>query len=194
MQFYTTASPYIDPSILTRLAGRSYSGALKYRQLCRSVLIIHKLQWIQHHHYLLRADGEHQNHVEVERDFRDLEAAMDDLLANPAKAQRIAEYSVKTFRERYLTVAAEACYWRSLVRTWGEVTKGWEVRLYEEQTNGDRRSMGKKRGVRYETFMCVLRVLFSAFCSRNDRVRCANKYAGYTSGLSKWHTPRAQPR
>jgi hypothetical protein len=71
---------------------------------------------------------------------------MDDLLENPEKAKRIADNSVAVFRERYLTQAAEACYWRLLVKRWSEATRGWEVKLYEGKE-------GKKRGIRYETFM-----------------------------------------
>ncbi|MCJ1232617.1 hypothetical protein MMC14_000570 [Varicellaria rhodocarpa] len=51
-----------------------------------------------------------QNFVEVERDFSDLDAKMEHLLAHPEEAKRVADNSVKTFRERYLTPAAEACY------------------------------------------------------------------------------------
>ncbi|KAF2648468.1 hypothetical protein K491DRAFT_698892 [Lophiostoma macrostomum CBS 122681] len=127
--------------------GRSYSGALKYRQLCRSVIVAHKLQWIQHYHYLLRSSGPHQNFVEVERDFSDLSPAMDDLLAHPKKAKHIADNSVAVFRERYLTQAAEACYWRALVQSWAEVTKGWDVWLFEGE------GAPIKRAVRYETFI-----------------------------------------
>ncbi|KAF2021941.1 hypothetical protein BU24DRAFT_33136 [Aaosphaeria arxii CBS 175.79] len=132
--------------------GRSYSGALKYRQLCRSVIVSHKLQWIQHHHYLMRATGPLQNYVEVERDFSDLNNVMQDLLAHPEKAKRIADNSVQTFRERYLTPAAEACYWRELVKKWKEVS--FDPVLYDGVEIGDGRlKRTQKRGVRYETFM-----------------------------------------
>ncbi|KAK3217592.1 hypothetical protein GRF29_1g3558068 [Pseudopithomyces chartarum] len=131
--------------------GRSYSGALKYRQLCRSVIVSHKLQWIQHYHYLLLATGPKQNYVEVERDFTDLSSTMDDLLAHPEKAKRIADNSVKTFRERYLTGAAEACYWRALVKAWKEVS--FEPALYEKVEDGQKKKRDQKRGVRYETFI-----------------------------------------
>lgn len=111
----------------------------------------HKLQWIQHYHYLLLATGPKQNYVEVERDFTDLSSAMDDLLAHPEKAKRIADNSVKTFRERYLTGAAEACYWRALVKAWKEVS--FEPVLYEKIEDGQKKIREQKRGVRYETFM-----------------------------------------
>jgi hypothetical protein len=41
---------------------------------------------------------------------------------NMAEAEKIARNSVRTFRERYLTQAAEACYWRRLIRAWREVS------------------------------------------------------------------------
>jgi hypothetical protein len=141
--------------------GRSYSGSLKYRQLCRSVIVSHKLQWIQHYHYLFRNNGSNQNFVEVERDFHDLSDAMEDLLDHPEKAKRIADNSVQVFRERYLTQAAEACYWRRLIRRWKDVL-GFEPTLYtgvdpgsaENGKDGAKRAKREqKRGVRYETFM-----------------------------------------
>ncbi|KAH9863330.1 hypothetical protein IAQ61_009607 [Plenodomus lingam] len=132
--------------------GRSYSGSLKYRQLCRSVIVSHKLQWIQHYHYLFRSNGSNQNFVEVERDFSDLSSAMEDLLDHPEKAKRIADNSVQVFRERYLTQAAETCYWRHLIKRWKEVM-AWEPVLYSGVEVGDRVKRTQKRGVRYETFM-----------------------------------------
>ncbi|KAF2110169.1 glycosyl transferase family 90-domain-containing protein [Lophiotrema nucula] len=131
--------------------GRSYSGALKYRQLCRSVIVSHKLQWIQHYHYLFRSEGPNQNFVEVERDFSDLDYAMADLLAHPEKAKRIADNSVKVFRERYLTAAAEACYWRQLFKAWKEVS--FEPILYNGVEVGEKHKRTQKRGVRYEHFI-----------------------------------------
>ncbi|KAF2625877.1 hypothetical protein BU25DRAFT_432464 [Macroventuria anomochaeta] len=132
--------------------GRSYSGSLKYRQLCRSVIVSHKLQWIQHYHYLFRSNGSNQNFVEVERDFSDLASAMEDLLDHPEKAKRIADNNVQVFRERYLTQAAEACYWRKLIRRWKDVM-AWEPVLYQGVEVGERMRRTQKRGVRYETFM-----------------------------------------
>ena len=131
------------------LLGRSYSASLKYRQACRSVVVIHKLQYIQHHHYLLVKSGPLQNCVEVERDFSDLSTKMANLLDNPAKAQKIADNSVKTFRERYLTPAAEACYWRALWRGYGRVSDPAELWV------PGRDGVEVKRGLRYETFLLL---------------------------------------
>jgi hypothetical protein len=121
---------------------------LKYRQACRSVVVAHKLQYIQHHHYLLSSHGPTQNYVEVERDFSDLPGKMEHLLANPAEAQRIADNSVATFRERYLTPAAEACYWRGLWEGYAAVSE--PPALWVGKGEGK-----KKRGLRYETFMLL---------------------------------------
>lgn len=90
--------------------------------------------------------------VEVERDFSDLSKTMDDLLAHPEKAKRIADNSVKAFRERYLTQAAEACYWRALVKAWKEVL-GFEPLLYNGVEIDKKHKRAQKRGVRFETFM-----------------------------------------
>ncbi|KAJ5908624.1 hypothetical protein N7495_001306 [Penicillium taxi] len=130
---------------IAHVEGRSYSASLKYRQACQSVIVAHKLQYIQHHHYLLVSSGPNQNYVEVERDFSDLSAKIEPLLHNNATARQIATNSVKTFRERYLTPAAEACYWRALFDGYGNV---WNrtVSLGSE---------GQDRGLRYESFMLL---------------------------------------
>jgi hypothetical protein len=132
-------------SLTDNSPGRSYSASLKYRQACRSVVVAHKLQYIQHHHYLLSSHGPTQNYVEVERDFSDLPDKMAPLLADPAEAQRIADNSVATFRERYLTPAAEACYWRSLWEGYAEVSEPPALWAGKGESK-------KKRGLRYETF------------------------------------------
>ena len=130
------------------VVGRSYSASLKYRQACRSVIVAHELQYIQHHHYLLVSSGPQQNYVQVQRDFADLPTKMDALLADPTEAQRIADNSVRTFRERYLTPAAEACYWRQLWHGYAKVSEPGELFTIVE---GKR----MKRGLRYETFVLL---------------------------------------
>jgi hypothetical protein len=73
---------------------------------------------------------------------------MEHLLNNPAEAQRIADNSVATFRERYLTPAAEACYWRSLWEGYDGVSE--PPALWAGTGEGK-----KKRGLRYETFILL---------------------------------------
>ncbi|PYH46266.1 uncharacterized protein BP01DRAFT_373256 [Aspergillus saccharolyticus JOP 1030-1] len=125
---------------IAHVEGRSYSAALKYRQACNSVVVVHKLQYIQHHHYLL-------NYVEVERDFSDLAANLKALLDDPSRAERIANNSVETFRDRYLTKAAEACYWRMLFERYSSV---WNSSVPHGSKNQQ-----KERGVRYESFVLL---------------------------------------
>ncbi|KAL3477674.1 glycosyl transferase family 90-domain-containing protein [Aspergillus californicus] len=124
---------------IAHVEGRSYSASLKYRQACRSVIVAHQLQYIQHHHYLLVSSGPQQNYVEVARDFGDLAETLEPLLADAPRAERIADNSVRTFRERYLTAAAEACYWRALWDGYGRV---WNAS-----------GPGGSRGMRYESFI-----------------------------------------
>ncbi|KAB8225585.1 glycosyl transferase family 90-domain-containing protein [Aspergillus novoparasiticus] len=132
---------------IAHVEGRSYSASLKYRQACNSVIVAHKLQYIQHHHYLLVPDGPNQNYIEVERDFSDLESKIEPLLDDPSTAQRIANNSVRTFRERYLTKAAEACYWRQLFEGYGHVWNS-SVPVWSDVYQ-------RERGLRYESFILL---------------------------------------
>jgi hypothetical protein len=109
------------------------------------VIIAHKMEWIQHYQHLLIPEGETQNFVQVERDFTDLPEKMEHLLAHPEEAERIAQNSARTFRDRYLTPAAEACYWRRLIRGWGQVSF---APAFYTGSGADRRW----RGVPFESF------------------------------------------
>ena len=72
---------------------------------------------------------------------------MEPFVRDTNAAERIANNSVKTFRERYLTPASEACYWRSLFGGYGSVWSS-TVNPWSEQD-------GKERGLRYESFVLV---------------------------------------
>lgn len=111
------------------------------------MIVAHKLQYIQHHHYLLVASGPNQNYVEVERDFSDLSEKIEPLVQDTEAARRIAKNSAKTFRERYLTPAAEACYWRSLFDGYSNV---WNNTINEWSD-----FTGRTRGLRYESFVLL---------------------------------------
>ena len=126
------------------MIGRSYSASLKYRQACNSVIVAHKMQYIQHHHYLLAPSGPNQNYIEVERDFSDLAEKLEPLVEQPDLARQIADNSVKIFRERYLTQAAEACYWRALFDGYGRVWNS-SVPVWSDEHQ-------RERGLRYESF------------------------------------------
>ncbi|KIV83011.1 hypothetical protein PV11_05072 [Exophiala sideris] len=107
---------------LAHTEGNSYSGRLKYLQNCKSVVVAHKMDWIQHHHHLMRSSGPEQNYVEVKRSYEDLADKISWLQNHNKDAEKIASRSVKVFRERYLTPAAEVCYWRKLIHGWSRVS------------------------------------------------------------------------
>ncbi len=132
---------------LAQTEGRSYSGRGKYLQNCRSVFVAHKLEWKEAHHAALQSSGPDANFVEVERDFSDLEQKIQHLIERPEEALRIAENGVRTFRDRYLTPAAEACYWRRMIVAWRSVS--FEPQLYE---GSDFRTW---RGVPFESFVLM---------------------------------------
>ncbi|KAL4980921.1 glycosyl transferase family 90-domain-containing protein [Aspergillus desertorum] len=133
-------------AFLAHTEGRSYSGRGKYLLNCNSVFITHKLTWLEAHHSAFVSSGPDANYVEVERDWSDLERKVEFLLDNPQTAERLAENSVKTFRDRYLTPAAESCFWRELVKKYG-VVSGFAPVL-EGSGKG-----GKDRGVKFESWV-----------------------------------------
>ncbi|KAK6437114.1 hypothetical protein LTR95_006693 [Oleoguttula sp. CCFEE 5521] len=150
---------------LAQTEGNSYSGRLKFLLNCHSVLLSHPLKWVEHFHHLLQHDGGGQNYIMTKRDFSDLPKIMAQVLAAPdtiMQAKRIADNSRRVFRERYLTPAAEACYWRALIRGWASV-QGFEVNPWREEVGaehegglvddtGKRRGKGRFRGVPFEGF------------------------------------------
>lgn len=139
---------HCDYKYLMHTEGNSYSGRLKYLQTCRSVIIAHKMDWIQHHYPLMSPSGPDQNYIEIDRQFDKLEETMVFLREHDKQAERIASNNVRTFRERYLTPAAEACYWRKLIRGWAEVS--FEPEFYKADVNGTGGRVW--RGLPFESF------------------------------------------
>jgi len=92
--------------------------------------------------------GHKQNFVEVEKDFSNLEEKILELLRDPYRAQLIAQNGVETFRDRYLTPAAQACYWRRLITGWADVSFTPEAGKI-----GEDGIPHKVRGVPFETFV-----------------------------------------
>ena len=133
--------------------GVSYSARLQNLQNCRSVIVAHHLKWIQHHTHLMKSSGPDQNFIEVNEDFSNLDETMTSLMQKEkdAEVEKIADNTVKTFREHYLTPAAETCYWRKLVRGWASVSP--EPEFYEKKD-------GKQvwRGVPVESYFLTGRV------------------------------------
>lgn len=129
---------------LAHTEGRSFSGRGKYLFNCRSVVISHRMEWREAHHGALVSSGPEANYVLVERDYGDLERKMELLVDNPETAERIADNAARVLRDRYLSPAAESCYWRELVRKYASVCE------FEPVLVG---SDGKGRGVPFESWV-----------------------------------------
>ncbi|KAJ6006931.1 hypothetical protein N7451_004875 [Penicillium sp. IBT 35674x] len=130
--------------------GRSFSGRGKYLLNCRSVMISHPLVWREAHHGALVSSGADANYIEVDQHFGDLSSKIDYLIDNPQVAERIADNAVRTFRDRYLTPAAESCYWRHLVRQYASVSD-FEPVLFSTDRDGKK----SPRGVPFETWLLM---------------------------------------
>lgn len=124
--------------------GITYSGRLRYLQNCKSVIVTHEPRWIQHWTHLYNPDPESPDQnivfvpeyhgdkpgVEVEDErgqaFRDttwmrLPEVMDELLKDDKRAERIASNQWSFFRERYVSPASAACYWRKAIKKYAGV-------------------------------------------------------------------------
>lgn len=130
--------------------GIGYSGRLQFHQLCESVVLSPPLEWMQHTTHLVKpafsstmlgSGAGHPTVYERERwpkeyplaqanmifvayDWSDLEATVKWLEEHEDVAAAIARNQRKTFHDDgYLSPAAEACYWRSLLRVWDELAR-----------------------------------------------------------------------
>lgn len=110
--------------------GNSWSGGAKYKHNCNSVFVSHNIAWREIYTGAMVDSGPDQNWVSVREDWSDVEEKLQDLIDNPAKAKQIADNSVRTLRDRYMTPAAEACYWRRLIRGYASVS--FEPDFYEK--------------------------------------------------------------
>lgn len=107
--------------------------------------------WTTHYYHLLNPDGLDQNFVSVRRDFSDIETKIRYLFGDREAAQRIADNAVATFRDRYLTLAAEACYWRRLMRNWSEVAVSPRLYQYVKvNLTGNSQVKKRLRGIAFE--------------------------------------------
>ncbi len=134
---------------VAHVSGLSWSGQGKYVRNCHSVVVSHALEWREIYDGALVYGGPKQNAVRVADDWEDLEATMERLIANTTVARKIADNSQTMLRDRYLTPAAEACYWRKLIQGYASVS--FESELYE----ADGRTL---RGVPYESFTLLRKV------------------------------------
>ncbi|KAL9079293.1 MAG: hypothetical protein Q9157_001816 [Trypethelium eluteriae] len=133
--------------------GNSWSGRLRYLQNCNSAVIVHNpLNWIAHYYPVMESEGSSQNYIPVRNDWTDLDEKMQYYLSHSDEAESIAAEGARVFRDRYLTPAAEACYWRKLVREYAKA-QSWEPQLYKNVTNEDGTMQLKRRGVSWERFV-----------------------------------------
>ncbi|KAF2486557.1 glycosyl transferase family 90-domain-containing protein [Neohortaea acidophila] len=141
---------------LAHTEGRSWSGRLLFLLNCNSIPVVHDLKWTTIFYHLLKPSGPEQNYMPVRRDWSDLEEKITHFLANPDEAQRIADNAVAQFRSRYTSPAAEACYWRNLIRGWSEVA--FDPEVYETVTveyGGKTVEKQQLRGVAFEEFTWI---------------------------------------
>ena len=103
--------------------------------------------------------GPNQNFVQVRRDFSDLEEKMEHLLSHPEEAANIARNSINIFRDKYLTPAAQACYWRKLVRGYGSVS--FKPELYVKETDKESgKTTVRPKAMDFETYVILRRLSY----------------------------------
>ena len=87
----------------------------------------------------------------MHNDWSDLQAQIEFYRNHPAEAERVANNSARTFRDANLTPAAEACYWRRMLRNWAEV-QAFEPEAYVTQTRDDGKVVHRQRGLDWEVY------------------------------------------
>jgi hypothetical protein len=152
---------HCDYMFTVQSEGNTYSGRLKYLLNCHSIVLSHELNWIEHFHHLLRSSGSEQNYIKLRRDFSDLPTTIKKYLHPPTlqdTGRLIADNARRMFKERYLTPAAEACYWRALIRGWASV-QGFEPQKWMETKepdwhdgSGGSKIKKRPRGVPFESY------------------------------------------
>ena len=151
---YVTAEDMCRYMFVVHTEGHSWSGRLKYLLNCDSLPIIHDLEWTAATYHLLNPAGDEQNYISVRRDFLDLKEKVEWFSSHPQEAQKVVQSSVNTFRERYSTPAAEACYWRRLFHAWREAS--FEPEPFEDvevQFSGVKETQKQLRGLSYELWL-----------------------------------------
>ncbi|KAJ9106362.1 hypothetical protein QFC21_001508 [Naganishia friedmannii] len=120
-----TMPEHCDYRYLMQTEGWGYSGRLKYLQQCKSVVIAHPMEHIQHYHHLFDTNpsSPSQNMIEVARPLEEhLPALMEHLIAEgDERAQLVAENSWRDLREGYISPAANECYFRYAIRAYAAV-------------------------------------------------------------------------
>ncbi|RYP79588.1 hypothetical protein DL769_002898 [Monosporascus sp. CRB-8-3] len=138
---------------LVHTEGNSWSGRLRNLVNCNSAIIIHNpLNYTAHFYSVLTPDGPNQNYIPAKNDWSDLEDIMNYYLEHQDEAERIAEETRRTFRDRYMTPAAEACYIRQMIYEWAKVQK-FDPKLYKQVKDDNGEVKEKQRGYSWERFV-----------------------------------------
>jgi hypothetical protein len=99
------------------------SSSLRFSQACTSVLFLATPEVLEHNTAaMLVAEGDEQNYVEVKEDWSDVAEKVTYIREHPQLAEEIARRGWMAGR-RYNSAAADACYWRRLVSTWGSLVE-----------------------------------------------------------------------
>jgi hypothetical protein len=125
--------------------GTSWSGRLKYLLSCNSVIFIHPLKYYTHLYHLLEPTGPQQNYVPVKLDWSDLGSKVQEMLDDEDKAAAIASNARSVFRDRYVTPAAQTCYFRRLFHAWKDVA-------FELAPSRTGQPIKRIRGIPYEEY------------------------------------------
>ncbi|CAK3986059.1 DUF821 domain-containing [Lecanosticta acicola] len=151
MKYRITMPDHCRYKFAVHTEGTTWSGRLKYLLSCHSTILIHPLTFSTHLYHLLEPDGPNQNFVQVDKEWKGLPSTMDDLLADNAKAKRIADNAAAKFRDQYFTPAAQTCYFRQLFQVWAEMTpkpNPWKVTKHADGT-----TTKDWRGMTYEEYV-----------------------------------------
>lgn len=118
-----TIDGHCEYKYLAHVEGGSYSGRLKFIQMCRSVIVTHELKYIQHFHHLMNsnASSPDQNTVVTPgEDWAELDATMNSLLADDVRAERIADNGYQFWRY-WNGPAGINCYLRRMFHNYAKV-------------------------------------------------------------------------
>ncbi|KAL9090712.1 MAG: hypothetical protein Q9165_005200 [Trypethelium subeluteriae] len=155
---FTRMVDHCDYQYLVQTEGNSYSGRLKYILNCASVVLMRRPHWIESFTHLLQPSGPKQNVIELD-DFVELPDAMSYHLSHRKDSENIANNAKELFKERYLTPAAQACYWRKMFEKWAKVQswdpKPWTIEQRSEGEGKDKKEWEEKvwNGATWELFM-----------------------------------------
>lgn len=146
------------------IEGMAWSGRLKYLLACDSVAVVHELLFMTSYYHLLVPSGPEQNYMSVGRRWSNLEEKIKYFIDHPKRTQGIIRNSIATFRDRYTTPAAEACYWRELFRGYAQVAfdpEPFELVDVNRTRNdpavaaGGKKTVKHLRGMAYELWLTM---------------------------------------